>query len=51
MVVFNIIVDFLKEYDLRPNKKLFDDYARSELTKKLNTLPSRVYLNSKFDEK
>ena len=50
MVVFNIIVDFLNEYDLRPSKKLYDEYAQSELTKKLNTLPSRVYLNSKFDK-
>ena len=50
MVVFNNIVDFLNEYDLRPSKKLYDEYAQSELTKKLNTLPSRVYLNSKFDK-
>ena len=50
MIVFNIIVDFLNEYDLRPSKKLSDEYAQSELTKKLNTLPSRVYLNRKFDK-
>ena len=50
MVVFNIVMGFLHDYDLRPNKKLSDEYAQSELTKKLNTLPSRVYPNRKFDK-
>ena len=49
MYIFSIL-DFLHDYDLRPNKELYDEYAQSKVTKKLNTLPTRAYINSKFDE-
>ena len=47
MDVFNIIMDFLFEYSFKPSSELHKEYYESELTRELNTLPSREYLNSK----
>ena len=46
--VYEIIMDFLIPFGLKPSAALFKEYQQSEVTKRLNTLPSRDYLNSKF---
>ena len=46
--VYEIIMDFLIPFGLKPSAALLKEYQQSEVTKRLNTLPSRDYLNSKF---
>ena len=44
MDVFNIIMDFLFEYSFKPSSELHKEYYESELTRELNTLPSREWM-------
>ena len=46
--MYEAIMDFLISFDLKPSAALFKEYQQSEVTKRLNTLPPRDYLNSKF---
>ena len=46
--VYETVMDFLILFGLKPSADLFKEYQQSEVTKRLNTLPSRDYLNSKF---
>ena len=46
--VYETIMDFLIPFDLKPSAVLFKEYQQSEVTKRLNKLPPRDYLNSEF---
>ena len=46
--LYEIVMDFLIPFGLKPSAALFKEYQQSEVTKRLNTLPPRDYLNSKF---
>ena len=46
--VYETIMDFLIPFDLKPSAALFKEYQQSEVTKRLNKLPPRDYLNSEF---
>ena len=46
--VYETIMDFLISFDLKPSAALFKEYQQSGVTKRLNILPPRDYLNSKF---
>ena len=46
--VYETAMDFLIPFGLKPSAALFKEYQQSEVTKRLNTLPPRDYLNSKF---
>ena len=41
-------MNFLIPFDLKPSAALFKEYQQSEVTKRLNKLPPRDYLNSEF---
>ena len=43
-------MDFLIPSGLQPSNSLYMEYARSEVTKMLNTLQTREFYNEKFDE-
>ena len=47
----NIIMEFMFEYSFKPSAALFEEYSKSEFTKKLNTLPTREYINNKIKER
>ena len=46
--VYETVMDFLIPFGLKPSAALFKEYQQSEVTKRLNILPPRDYLNSKF---
>ena len=48
MDVFDIIMEFLFGYSFKPSAELHKKYSESKVTRELNTLPTREYLNSKF---
>ena len=50
MDVFYMIMEFLIPNSYLPSAALLKEYSESKVTKKLNTLPAREYINSKFDE-
>ena len=50
MDVFYIIMEFLIPNGYLPSPALLKEYSESKVTRELNTLPSRKYLNSKFKE-
>ena len=50
MEVFNTIMEFLIPNGYLPSAALLKEYSKSKVTKKLNTLPTRKYINSKFCE-
>ena len=50
MDVFYTIMEFLIPNGYLPSVVLHEEYSKSKITKKLNTLPSLEYLNSKFDK-
>ena len=43
-------MDFLIPSGLLPSNSLYMEYAKSEVTKMLNTLQTREFYNEKFDE-
>ena len=47
--VFDLIMEFLIPSGLQPSASLYLEYARSEVTKMLNTLQTREFYNEKFD--
>ena len=44
-------MDFLIPSGLQPSNSLYMEYAKSEVTKMLNTLQTREFYNEKFDSK
>ena len=50
MDVFYMIMEFLIPNGYLPSAALLKEYSDSKVTKKLNTLPSREYLNKMFYE-
>ena len=48
--VFYIIMEFLIPNGYLPSAALLKEYSESKTTRELNTLPTREYLNSKFDK-
>ena len=48
--VFYMIMEFLVPNGYLPSAALLKEYSESKVTRELNTLPSREYFNSKFDE-
>ena len=50
MDVFYKIMKFLISNGYLPSAALLKEYSKSKFTWELNTLPSREYLNSKFNE-
>ena len=49
MDVFYTIMEFLIPNGYLPSAALLKEYSESKATRELNTLPTRKYLNSKFD--
>ena len=50
MDVFYTIMELLIPNGYLPSASLLKEYSNSKLTRKLNTLPTREYLNNKFNE-
>ena len=48
--VFYRIMEFLIPNGYLPSASLLKEYSESKITRELNILPSREYLNNKFDE-
>ena len=48
MDVFYMIMEFLIPNGYLPSAALVKEYSKSKVTRELNTLPTREYLNSKF---
>ena len=48
--MFDLIMDFLIPSGLQPSNSLYMKYAKSEVTKMLNTLQTREFYNEMFDE-
>ena len=48
MEVFYTIMEFLIPNDYLPSAALLKEYSKSKVTRELNTLPTREYLNSNF---
>ena len=48
--VFDLIMDFLIPSGLQPSNSLYLEYAKSEVTKMLNTLQTREFYNEKFSK-
>ena len=47
---FYMIMEFLIPNGYLPSAALLKEYSESKVTRELNILPSREYLNTKFDE-
>ena len=45
-----MVMDFLIPNGYLPSAALLKEYSESKITRELNTLPTRKYLNSKFDK-
>ena len=43
-------MEFLFGYSFKPSSELHKKYSESKVTRELNILPTREYLNSKFNE-
>ena len=50
MEVFYTIIEFLILNGYLPSATLLKEYSKSKVTRELNTLPTREYINSKFDK-
>ena len=48
MDVLNVIMEFLLGCSFKPSSDLLKEYSKSKITRELNTLPTREYLNSKL---
>ena len=48
--VFYMLMEFLISFGYLPSAALLKEYSKSKITRELNTLPTREYLNSKFSK-